>query len=67
MTLCSTPHPERADVECDKSLPCYGFHANALVKVSWPGNPLPPRAEKPTRKSSRSLKAELALIAQRVR
>lgn len=62
MSPCSEPHPSRPDVLCDKSSPCFGYHANALVGESWPGNPLPVREEL-EKKGSR--KGQLALIAQR--
>lgn len=66
MPDCSTPHPERPDVLCDKGVPCFGFHANARARMTWPGNPLPPR-EEPKGKSGGSRKGQLALIAQRAR
>lgn len=63
MTLCLTPHPTRSEVACDKSEPCFGFHANALANESWPGNPLPVREE--TKEKASTRKGRLATIAQR--
>ena len=65
MTTCASAHPERPDVTCDKSVPCYGYHANATAPASWPGNPLPERP-KPEKKGS-NRKAALAMIAQRAK
>ncbi len=66
MTLCSESHPTRSDVTCDKGVPCFGVHANAREKLTWPGNPLPARPE-PEKKGRGTRKADLALIAQRAR
>lgn len=63
MPDCSVPHPEQPDVLCDKGQPCFGFHANALAGLSWPGNPLPVR-EAP-KEGAKTRKGKLALIAQR--
>lgn len=63
MTECSTSHPERPEVLCDKADPCFGFHANALVGLTWPGNPLPKREE--PKEGAKNRKGKLALIAQR--
>jgi hypothetical protein len=60
---CSTPNPERPEVLCDKGQPCFGFHANAIAGLTWPGNPLPERED--PKKGSGSRKGKLALIAQR--
>jgi hypothetical protein len=65
MTACATTHPERPDVACDKADPCFGYHANALVGVSWPGNPLPERPEPEKKNTNR--KAKLAMIAERAK
>lgn len=41
--LCGEPHPDQPSVQCDKAKPCYGYHANALRDLVWPGNPKPRR------------------------
>lgn len=65
MTICGEPHPEREGVECDKSAPCFEYHANAPAKAVWPGTPLPPQEK--TSKGGGSLKGQLALMASRAR
>lgn len=65
MKLCDEPHPEREGVTCDKSAPCWGYHANAKDGAVWPGTALPP-----TETASRtraSVKGQLALMASRAR
>lgn len=42
MTLCQEPHPEEAEVLCDKPSPCWEYHANAPAKKVWAGTPMPP-------------------------
>lgn len=64
VTLCLSTNPQDSEMRCDKPSPCYGFHANALAGVSWPGNPLPQRPE-PTQGRGKARKADLAMIAQR--
>lgn len=63
MELCSTSHPERPDVVCDKPKPCWVYHANARARVTWNGIPLPPTQE--SVKKGGSAKGRLALIAKR--
>lgn len=63
MDLCRTPSPSDPLVFCDKPQPCYGFHANATVSATWPGNPLPERPAE--QKTGKTRKGELALIADR--
>jgi hypothetical protein len=65
LAVCSVPHSENPSVLCDKTLPCFGLHANARKHLTWPGNPLPVRQEPEKGRGTR--KAQLALIAQRAR
>lgn len=64
MAACDAPHPERPELRCDKSAPCYGYHANAPANTIWDGTPLPPS---PVSVRSGSAKARLALMARRAR
>lgn len=64
MPHCAASHPSRPEILCDKDIPCFGLHANAPEKESWPGNPLPPQPTR-TKTGRAALKAQLALMSQR--
>jgi hypothetical protein len=61
--LCGEKHPQDPTVVCDKTAPCWEYHANALAHMTWPGRPLPP-SPAPSRATG-SIKGRLALMAQR--
>lgn len=39
--LCGEPHPDKSEVRCDKTVPCYGYHSSVPYDLTWPGNPKP--------------------------
>lgn len=39
--LCGERHPERPEVACEKTMPCYGYHASGKYKLTWEGRELP--------------------------
>jgi hypothetical protein len=61
---CCEPHPHHHYVRCDKTAPCYGYHANAPLHLVWPGEPFP--EPEPLPEKARTRKGQLAEKAARI-